>query len=151
MIRQYTKKDLLAITDLVECFANESGCFEVVGGFSRSHFINSLKLLESFLRIWLRDCDGIIVSALAMVEHTNPYSGKKCLEELFWFSHPDYRGSLENVKLLKNAENYAQNNSIFYMTMGSMVEFSPRKIDALYKKQGFKLHQKQYFREISIF
>ena len=42
-----------------------------------------------------------------MVEQPNLYSGQKGLEELFWFSRPEYRGNIDNVKLLKAAENYA--------------------------------------------
>ncbi|MBR8827169.1 MAG: hypothetical protein DSM107014_04560 [Gomphosphaeria aponina SAG 52.96 = DSM 107014] len=76
MIRQYSQEDLSQIADLVECFANESGCFEIVGGFSRSHFLDTLFSCEGFLRIWVRDCDDMIVSALAMVKNINPYSGK---------------------------------------------------------------------------
>lgn len=146
MIRQYTEDDLSAITDLVECFATESGCFEIVGGFSRSHFLEILQSLTSFLRIWMVEKDGLIVSALAMIEQPNIYSGKKSLEELFWFSRPDYRGNLENIKLLQIAEVYAKNNGIMYVAMGNMVDFQPPKIENFYKKRGFKLHQKHYFR-----
>lgn len=148
MIRQYSQEDLPQIADLVESFAKESGCFEIVGGFSRPHFLDTLKSYEAFLRIWVRDCDGIVVSALAMVENINPYSGENCLEELFWYSLPEYRGYLQNIKLLKFAEDYAKNNQIFYMAMVSMVSFHPPKIELFYEKRGFKLHQRQYFRDI---
>lgn len=148
MIRQYCQEDLPGIADLIECFATESGCFDVVGGFSRSHFLNTLESLKTWLRIWVRDSNKIITSALAMVEQTNPYSGEKGLEELFWFSRPEYRGNSENVKLLKAAEDYAKNHQVFYMAMVSMVEFHPPKIEIFYEKRGFKLHQKQYFRAL---
>lgn len=148
MIRKYCQEDLSGIADLVDCFATESGCFDVVGGFSRSHFLNTLESLEPFLRIWVRDSGEIIASALAMVEHINPYSGKNCLEELFWFSRPEYRGNIENVKLLKAAEEYAKNHQVFYMAMVNMVEFYPSRIELFYEKRGFKLHQKQYFRAL---
>lgn len=144
MIRQYCQEDLPGIADLVECFATESGCFEAVGGFSRAHFLSTLESLKTWLQIWVRDSNKIIISALAMVEQTNPYSGEKGLEELFWFSRPEYRGSIENVKLLKAAENYAKENQVFYMAMGSMVGFHPPKIEFFYEKRGLKLHQKHY-------
>lgn len=149
MIRNYSPEDLSGIADLVECFANESGCFDVVGGFSRVHFLSTLKDWESALRIWVRECNDMIVSALAMVEHTNPYSGKNSLEELFWYSRPAYRSHIDNVKLLKLAESYAKDHGVFYMAMVSMAEFHPPKIDFFYDKRGFKLHQKQYFRNIN--
>lgn len=149
MIRQYCQDDLESIADLVEHFASESGCFEIVGGFSRSHFLKTLETLESFLRVWVRDSDGSVVSVLAMLEHDNPYSGKDCLEELFWFSYPSHRGHIENVSLLKAAESYARKTELCYLAMGSMVDFQPPKIDLFYQRRGFHLHQKQYFLAIN--
>lgn len=148
MIRQYSPEDLPQIADLIECFANESGCTKVIGGFSRLDFLETLQSCADFVRIWVRDCDSLIVSVLAMVENINLYSGKKGLEELFWYSLPEYRGYVQNLKLLKAAEDYAKENRLFYMTMGSMVDFHPPKIEIFYGKRGFKLHQKQYFRQI---
>ena len=144
MIREYRNEDLDSIADLVEYFNAESECFKMVGGFSRSHFLDMLGLLSPFLRIWVRESTQEIVSALAMVEQDNLYSGEKGLDELFWFSVPESRGSLENVKLLKAAKNYAKNSGIAYLTMGAMEGFYFSKIGSFYKRMGFHLHQNQY-------
>ncbi len=149
MIRQYCQEDLPGIADLVECFATESGYGDVVGDFSRPYFLRTLESLEEWLRIWVVDSNKTIISALAMVEQPNLYSGRKGLEELFWFSRPEYRGNIENVKLLKAAENYAKDNQVFYITMGSMVGFHPPKIELFYEKRGFKLQQKHHILTIS--
>lgn len=149
MIRQYCEEDLSDIADLVECFEEEHGCFKVVGGFSRSHFLKALKSMEPLLKIWVRESEEKVVSALAMVEFVNPYSGKKGFEELFWFSLPEYRGNHENTQLLDMAEIYAVENKICYMAMSLMEGRSSIKIETLYKRHEFFLHQKQYFRPIA--
>jgi len=147
MIRNYEEHDIPQIVELVLDFEREFGCFSLVGGIDQKHFSNSLTQLRDILRIWVSEEKGIIGCALAMFHYHNPYSGKMGLEEFFWFARKEYRGNKQNVLLFREAEKFAIDNNIYYISMSSMTNASPESVEKFYMKNGFMHHQNQFLKK----
>ncbi len=149
MIRMYEEHDIPQIVELVLEFEKEFGCFSMVGGVEKEHFKKSLIQMRELLCIWISEEKGTIGCALAMFHYRNHYSNKVGLEEFFWFARKEYRGSKQNVLLLREAEKFAIDNSVYYMAMSSMTNASPESVDRFYLKNGFQHHQNQFLKRFS--
>jgi len=146
MIRMYEEHDIPQIVELVLDFEREFGCFSLVGGIDQEHFKNSLIQMHEILRIWVYEEKGIIRCALAMFHYRNHYSNKMALEEFFWFARKEYRGNKQNVLLFREANKFALDNNIYYISMSSMTNTSPDSVEKFYMKNGFQHHQNQFLK-----
>ncbi len=146
-IRFAKRNDIKGLIDLLIDFNSEFECFELVGGIDNDVVQERLLSIWDMLKIWVCTDNWRIVSALAMVEFLNPFSGRKALEELFWYALPEIRGEKE-CSLFDYMEEYAIESGYKYIAMSSMNTSHVDILKKFYTKRGFKLHQFQYFKQI---
>jgi hypothetical protein len=146
-IRLAKKDDINKLIEILNAFNNEFDCLQPVGGIEEKIISDRLLSIWEILKIWVCTDNDRILSALAMLEFLNPFSGQKAFEELFWYALPEVRGN-KRCSLFDHMEKYALKKGVKYIAMSSINGVNSEKMKSFYLKKGFKLHQLQYFKQI---
>jgi len=150
MIRDYLEEDLEEIVDIAICFEKESNLFQRTGGVNREIFKNNLRQYykKGMLKIWVVEERKKITAALGVIIGKDILSGQTGINELFWYSHPEFRGSISNIKLIKKMEKYAISINAKYIMMFHLSHFKEKQLNRFYMKTGYKKCQSQYIKAL---
>ena len=99
---------------------------------------------------FLRDRQKNIVGLLAgVITEQHPlWYGVKIASELFWYVHPDHRGSKKAVKLIMEYEAWAKERGCKYTTMAHFSNLLGKKLSKLYKKLEYAPIEVSYIKEL---
>lgn len=91
--------------------------------------------------------DEQIVGLLGGVKHTPAFSFNEIASEVIWYIKPEHRGSKLAIKMVKQFEEWANEQGAKYV---SMVSQSNSDVDPsnLYERLGYKLSEKTYTKEL---
>lgn len=76
------------------------------------------------------------------------WAGTKIASELFWYVHPDHRGSKKALKLILEYEAWARSKGCRYITMAHFSNLLGKKLARLYKKLEYVPIEVSYIKEL---
>lgn len=148
MIKILTNEYLDGLVELTKEFHNVSGyTTEWNELYITRALVNSMSKPNHLNLIMVDDLGRVVGMLLAVcVEH--PFYPINTASELAWYVKPDYRGK-ESMQLLKAYEYWAtQLMNAHIITMVSLENVEPEKVDKLYKHMGYKLKEHSYVKEL---
>ena len=95
---------------------------------------------------WIFRCGDTITGALGVIINMSLFDGKTIVEEMFWFVHPDHRGTA-GIKLFLAAQQWAKESGAARMMMGKMLTIE-NSVGDFYEKNGFRKLQTQYIKDL---
>jgi hypothetical protein len=69
-------------------------------------------------------------------------------QELFWYVKPEFRGSLESIKLTKKAQEWAKNIGANVFVLAHLRDEKGDKLHDYYTREGFELRENFYYKRI---
>ena len=118
----------------------------------REHLASFLETYESnegCKFFFIKKEEKIVGVLLGSITASNPlWYGTKVAFELFWYVHPDYRGTKDSIKLINDYERWAKDNGCKYITMACLANTFEKKLTFLYKKRGFKKLEVSFIKEL---
>ena len=97
-------------------------------------------------KVFIGEENGVIQGAIGFIISNDLHDGKKVAIEAFWFVDPTYRGL---GKLLFNVfEEEGKKIGCEKFAMIHMVDSYPDTLEAFYIRNGYKLVEKHYVKEI---
>ena len=151
MIREFQREDFGAIRRYADDFWSEIQFAEFLGPINIDYFQRVFWSLyqEGKIKMWVFEKPGNgVVGGLCMLENINLFTGKRGLEELFWFVSAPYRNSSCSIRLIKEMEKFALTNSYDYITIYHMDKPMPEKLKKFYESQKYTPAQWQYIKKI---
>jgi GNAT superfamily N-acetyltransferase len=148
MIKEWTAKDgreSMRHTEFMKAFEEASGMVKVNIQYAHARY---QELLESGIcRVFYAETeDKIIQGSIGFIISNDLHDGKKIAIETFWFVDPTYRGI--GKKLFNKFEAEAHKLGCEKLAMIHMVDSYPDTLKAFYEKNGYKLLESHYIKEI---
>ena len=146
VIRQGRAADLDRLIPLGEMFYSESG---LPGKFDPHSFMTTWEYFISgqMGAIFLLEEDGLIIAAIGGVRVPESSNGTIQAQELFWFTHPDYRKQGVGELLLVEFERWAKDVKCHGVLM-SLLEGLSNGVEQLYLQRGYRPIQRSFLKEI---
>lgn len=140
MIRPITTLDGITddqLRELGDGFITEAG---IKAKFSPSHFRNFWKTAMNMgvAHFWAAYNDKQVYGLLGMILSQCPFSGDVIAIEMFWYIHPDHRGSITGAQMFSLASRWAQKVGAKRIIFSSIVQNTAAKLVAFYEHAGFK-------------
>ena len=148
MIREWTAADGKAsdrVAVFMKMFEVASGMVQVSIEYTHKKY---QKLMESgIVKIYIAETDEqIIQGAIGFMLSGDLHDGKLVGIETFWFVDPSYRGI--GKELFNTFEKEAKELGCEKLAMIHMVDSYPDTLKAFYERQGYKLLELHYIKEI---
>lgn len=115
---------------------------------------NLLSVIENFDQenskfFFMYNGEDIVGFLAGVVTEQHPlWHGVKIASELFWYVHPDHRGSKSSVKLIKEYETWAKDKGCTYVTMAHFSNKLGKKLSGLYKMLDYEPIEVSYIKEL---
>lgn len=150
MIREANLEDIGQLIELAKIWYSESGTeFNNIGfGFDfRVLEKSSLEFIGSKDFIFLvADEDGDILGSIGAIIFISPFSGKKTLQEVFWYVHPHYRG--HGLKLKNALETKGKGIGCQLVIFSTIIKLNEQKLMKFYIRDGFKYLETNLIKEL---
>lgn len=150
MIRRVSTSDILQVIKLAKSFWQESNCQSLFGEFDVKHYQRSLiQLIELKLIFGWASFDKNDNMQSILIACKDAFLGKPInfLKEIMWYSLPEYRGLPSTIKLQKEMEKFAKENSYAGIIMGRIQgPDNYNKLDQFYTKNNFKSLEDTYIK-----
>ena len=145
-IREAQHKDLDVIFEMAENFARESSLKDKVG-FDGGAFRAWIEtwFANPNASIFLLDENKGFLAALLSPHFTNP--SHVIAHEMAWWVKPEYRKG-SGIALLSHFEKWAKEVGANSVIVSSIIEPETSRLDAFYKKQGYKVSEISYMKAI---
>lgn len=150
MIREAKYTDIWQLLELCEDFFYTSHLktFSSFDEKSMENTLNNLITNDSSV-LYVIDKDSIITGMIAVVSGGAFYNDKTTMaQELFWYVKPEFRGSLESIKLTKKAQEWAKNIGANVFVLAHLRDEKGDKLHDYYTREGFELRENFYYKRI---
>ena len=147
MIRTALSQDIPEMARLGRLFFNESG-YSILGDYSEKSVKESLTtFLESgqCVLIVAEEDDEIVGIAGALIFPLYLNQNIKMSQELFWWVHPEKRGTI-GKEMLTYMEKQLEGNGVNALIMICLENLNPSLTGKLYERRGYKLIEHNYMR-----
>lgn len=147
MIRVATVEDLTQIAPHGAAFYREGN---LVGNYDPKRFAKNWTMFfnQKLGVIFIMEIAGKFAGALGGILFSDPNNNDTVATELFWYVLPEYRYSIESIRLLVAFERWAKEMGAIRVSMmhtfGSQVE----KLSGIYTKFGYRPLEVHYVKEI---
>lgn len=150
MIREANHDDMWQLLELCEEFFYNSHLQEFCSFDEESMRGTLVQLLDSDkLLLLVMEKEGLIVGMLAMVTGDAFYNSKVMMaQELFWYVKPAFRGSIESIKLIKEAEKWATDIGAKVCILAHLLSENQDKLHRFYENSGFNHKEAFYYKRI---
>lgn len=121
------------------------------GVFNPTYFSNQWQqfITSGVGNMWVaKKSDGVIVGAIAALKHPDVCTGDLVVQEMFWFMHPDHRGTFVAMRLYSAIECWARSLGAYRLCMSTTFAPGCEKLRSLYHKLGFKAVDVFYFKTL---
>lgn len=144
MIRIATKKDFPEIIKLMKGFEQASSQVKV----NTEH---CTKMYETLFdggntTLLILEEDGQMQGGLGFLIHPDLHSGELRSVETYWFVSPEFRG--RGAELMERYEEEAVKKGVKHIGMVFLQDSYPERLKAFYIKNGYKLHEQHYVKEV---
>lgn len=150
-IRRAGMNDVNQIVDIGRMFSVESE-FSSIVPFCEASFratVESLVNNQNSIVLVLDEnskCLGMI-AAVIYPHYTN--CNYKIGQELFWYVLPEKRNSIQSIKLLKHAEQWAIDNNANAMIMVCLGNGMNDRLSSFYEGRGYKKAETSFIKRLS--
>lgn len=147
MIREWTVEDCYKTniaTAVTKGFDSESKFVTTHEEYTNNKYITMIE--EGIAHVLVIDDDGVIKGALGFIVAPDLHEDVTVAVETFWFVLPEYRGG--GKELMFAFEKMAKELGCKRTAMIHMVDSMPDTLETFYQKNGYKLIEKHYTKEI---
>jgi len=148
MIREWTAADGMTsnrVAVFMKMFEEASGMIQVDIDYTHKKYQQLLN--SGTVKIYIAETEEQdIQGAIGFLISNDLHDGKKIGIETFWFVDPKYRGI--GKELFKTFEEEARKLGCKKLAMIHMVDSYPDTLKVFYEKQGYKLLEMHYIKEI---
>lgn len=148
MIKEWTAEDgrkSLRHTEFMKAFEEASSMVKVDVQYAHDRYQEFLE--SGMCKVYYAETDdGQIQGSIGFLISKDLHDGKKIAIETFWFVDPTYKGL--GKELFKKFEEEAKNLGCEKLAMIHMVDSYPDTLKVFYERQGYRLLEMHYIKEI---
>lgn len=147
-LRYATLKDVDSILDMARELMKEGPYPDEFDEKYIRKIIEQFIITDNSKQILVVSVDEDRVVGVLAAYHFRPlFTPKRMAVEPLMYLHPDYRTSKRGAELLDAFEYWAKRAGARSVQLGRLVATDPR-IQALYKRRGYKVTEEVYFKEL---
>jgi len=147
MIREWRLEEARVdhrLADFMKAFEAATSMVKVDSDYA---FQRYLAMMESGVcRILIAEEGTTLQGAVGFLTTDDLHDGVKIAIELFWFAHPDYKGI--GKQLFSAFESEAVKSGCKRLAMIHLADSYPDSLEQFYLKNGYKLLEKHYIKEV---
>ena len=148
MIREWTAKDgreSMRHTEFMKAFEEATGFVKVDVQYTHDRYQDLLE--RGVCKVFYAETDeGVIQGSIGFLISEDLHDGKKIAIETFWFVDPTYRGI--GKQLFNKFEEVAKELGCKKLAMIHLADSYPDSLKSFYEKNGYKLLEMHYIKEV---
>jgi len=144
MITKGTYKDIPGTIQLMRSFEFESKFVKF--NYDRVNALWNDIISKDVGVFFVSKNEDKIIGAIGGIKYSDPNDGVLTAIEMFWYVHPEYRGS--GIKLFRMFELWAETENCKRCIMVHLADLMPDKVKRIYESMGYELLESHYIKEL---